>query len=152
MFVLTSWGLNLKLIFVWPNLAMQLKEYCVWARRRNKVIAFPQWKHIFPCLKSLATLFWSVWGAHSLSTAFPQRDSKRIWYLVLCVCFCVYLCRFETTVVSGCAYWHTHSTSLCTCVRVSEHECVSVGEGIDECVHTCICLLLFIACSIFCIT
>ena len=94
-------GPKFKLIFVWPNLAMQLKEYCEWTRRRNKVIAFPWWKHIFSCLKSFSTLFWSVWGAHSLSTAFPQRDRGAYGILCFCVCFCVYLCCFETAIVSG---------------------------------------------------
>lgn len=139
-------GPKFKHIFVWPNLVMQAKGFCMWTRRRNKVIAFPQWKHIFSCLKSLATLFWSVWGGPFIIYCFSSERPQRIWYLVLCVFTCLSVLvgdgRHERY-----GYWHTYSASLCTRVCVSE-----CGLRIDECVNACICLLPFIACSIFCIT
>lgn len=126
-------GPKFKLIFVWPNLVMQAKAHCIWTWRRNKVIPFPQWKHIFPCLKSLATLFRSVCEGpiHYL----PLFLGETVAHMASCVA-CVFTCLSVLVWASyrqRRAYWHTYSMSLCTCVRGSE-------GGWDGCVHTRICL------------
>lgn len=88
MLVFTScMGPKFKLICVRPNLATQAKEY--WTRRRNKVIAFPQWKHIFLCLKSLATLLRSVCeGPIHYILLFLQETEAHMASL-LCVFWCL---------------------------------------------------------------
>lgn len=91
-FVLTSRGLNLRLIFVRPNPATQAKEY--WTQRRNKVIAFPQWKHIIPCLKSVATLLLNMSEG---PIHYPRNSST---YGVSVVCFLVLICCFGTGIGS----------------------------------------------------
>ena len=129
-------GPKFKLIFVWPNLATQPKEHRVWTRRRNKVIAFPQWKHIFPCLKSLATFFSGVCvrGPFIIRCFFPRRGPERIWHL-LCVfsCLSALVSRRRPRAAT-----FTRSTSSCTCVRAG----VMAGEA-GACIHAFVCCCLW---------
>lgn len=92
-------GPKFKLIFVWPNLAMQLKEYEHGEGIRSLLFLS---ENIFFLVSSHSRHFSGVReGAHSLSTAFPQRDRGAYGISCVACCFRVYLCWFETAVVSG---------------------------------------------------
>ena len=137
-------GPKFKLIFVWPNLATQPKEHRVWTHGEGIRSSLFLSENIFFFVSSHLRHFFPecAWGAHSLSAAF-FLGGDRSAYGILCVCVCVFL--FICTGFGA-------ATADCT-----QHILLHLCEGGSDCgwggwVHTCICLLLFMACSIFCIT
>lgn len=145
--MLTSWGLNLS-----SSLFGQ-----TWRRRQNNTehgegirSSLFLSENIFFLVSSHSRHFSGVYVRGPIHYL-PLLLQETVTHMasVLCVCFGVCLCCFETANRERCAYWHTCCTSLCTCV--CERECCCEWR-IDGWVRTYICLLLFIACSIFCIT
>lgn len=134
-------GPKFKLIFVSPNLAMQAKGSCTRTRRRNKVIASPQWKRIFPCLESLATLLHSVWVGPFIIYHFSSERPWRIWCLVCVVCICVFICA-GVRGLNLLAYMQRVLVNVCVRGRV----CVE-DQWLCDCVHLFVaiyCLFYFL--------
>lgn len=148
MFVLTSWGLNLSSSLFGQTWRCRQKNTAYEHREGIRSSLFLS-ENIFFLVSSHSRHFSGVCeGPIHYLPLFLRETAAHMASCVVCVFMfiCAGLKRLSWT-VRLLAYIQRVLMHLCTC------EWVWVGvEDRWVCVHTCICLLLFIACSIFCIT
>lgn len=136
-------GSKFKLIFVWPNLAVQAKGYCTNTRVGIRSLLFLS-ENIFFLVSSHLRHFSGVCeGPIHYLPVFLRGAIAHMVVCVVCVftCLSVLVLRQLSWTLRLLAYIQHVLMHLCMC-----------EQRVDGCVHACICLLPFIACSIFCIT